>query len=411
MKFRYYLIALSLSLLLQNSASGKVILDKEVFYAELDAKVDYKFDYAFQNSAYSQYKPQDKTSNYSDFRFLYLQRVYPNTQMGFNVKVGIKDILQFRTLDLTMEKIIEKLKVEEGYFIIRNKNLGSIEYGRRSMVSQSMLINTSKIYAAAGGVNGDWANYANLRGGRDDKIDCESKSDRPKKCDGAGYDKDKIFWVKPNTYSYYHGIELGLKQLVVSYIFPEVYNFQLGLSYVPGKSSLNYSNLIAGGLSYWNSLSNDIKFTTALTGEFAKGNLTNCSDGTSEGYECYNQLTHWNFGINLNFFNFDGIFSYGSGGKSGMKLHPEITDTYYTNAGVAYRSDSRKVSLTYFNSSREVDGKGKKKLTSYALSLEYPFAFGTSYYFDIVKFNTDEPEIINNNSGYVLLAGLKFSFQ
>lgn len=49
-------------------------------------------------------------------------------------------------------------------FYHKNQELGSIEYGKRSLVGQSMLINTSKIYAAAGGVNGHWTNYANLRG-------------------------------------------------------------------------------------------------------------------------------------------------------------------------------------------------------------------------------------------------------
>jgi len=34
----------------------------------------------------------------------------------------------------------------------------------------------------------------------------------------------------------------------------------------------------------------------------------------------------------------------------------------------------------------------------------------TAYYFDIVKFNTKEPKVENDNSGFVLLAGLKLDF-
>lgn len=87
------------------------------------------------------------------------------------------------------------------------------------------------------------------------------------------------------------------------------------------------------------------------------------------------------------------------------------TNTYYTNAGVAYRSDSCKLSLTYFNSGRDIADKGTNKLTSYALSLKSSLFMGSSYYFDIVKFNAEEPiEESKNNSGYVLLAGLKLSF-
>ncbi|MFP3033428.1 MAG: hypothetical protein ACEY3M_20800, partial [Wolbachia sp.] len=95
---------------------------------------------------------------------------------------------------------------------------------------------------------------------------------------------------------------------------------------------------------------------------------------------------------------------------SGEKRNPETNNTYYMNAGIAYRSDSYKSSLTYFSSGRDIAGKGTNELTSYALSLEYPFFMGTSYYFDIAKFSTKEPEVENSNSGYVLLAGLKLSF-
>ncbi|MDM8334908.1 porin [Wolbachia pipientis] len=391
MKLGYYLITLLSLLFLQNSASARVILNKEIFYAELDGKIDLRFGYAFNKDSFD-VKPRDKTSSYSYLRFLYLQQVYQNTQMGFNVKAGVSSIANLKALD------IEKLNMKKWYFIIKNRRLGSIEYGKKSLVSQSMLINTSKIYAAAGGVNGCWANYANLRGSE-------------KKNYGAGYDKDRFFWVKPNIYSDYNGLELKLKQPVINYISPKFYNFQLGLSYVPRKNNLQYNNLIAAGLSYKNSLSDDVNFTAALTGEFARENLTDCSDGTREGYKCRNQLLHWNFGLKLKLFDLDCISSYGSGGKSGEKLDPEVSNTYYTNAGVAYRSGSRKLSLTYFNSGRDIVSKGTSKLTSYALSLESSLFVGTSYYFDIVKFNTEEPvEESKNNSGYVFLAGLKLSF-
>ncbi len=235
MKLKYYLVALLSSLFLQNSASSKTILDKEIFYAELDGKIDLRFGYAFNRDFFNA-KPKDKTSSYSYLRFLYLQQVYPNTQMGVNVKAGVSGIANLKALD------IEKLDMEEWYFIIKNQELGSIEYGKRSLVGQSMLINTSKIYAAAGGVNGHWTNYANLRGDH-------------KKDGDPGYDQDKVFWVKPNIYSDYNELELGLKQSSINYISPEIYNFQLGFSYVPGKNNLQYSNLIAAGLSYKNSLS------------------------------------------------------------------------------------------------------------------------------------------------------------
>ncbi|WP_168464263.1 porin [Wolbachia endosymbiont of Ctenocephalides felis wCfeT] len=381
MKLKHGLVAL---LFLQNYADARVILDKERVYAELDGKVDLKFGYSFEGESFDD-KPHDKTSSSSDLRLLYLQRVYTSTQMGFNVKVELSDIKEFNA---------EKIKLKEGYFIIKNQGLGSIEFGRRDLVSQSMLINTSKIYAAAGGVNGNWANYANLRG-------------EYKRVDGGGYDRDRVFWVKPNIYSNYNGLKANA---TMSYISPEFYNFKLGLSYLPGENNLQYSNLIAAGLSYNGSLSDDINFTTAVTGEFARENFSDCENEDPANIQCHNQLMHWNFGVNVKFFSLSGIFSCGNGGKSGQRFDPETNNTYYVNAGVGYHFDSRKFSLTYFNSGREIAGAGKNELTSYAISLEYPLAIGTSYYFDIVKFNTKEPKVINNNSGYVLLAGLKLSF-
>lgn len=114
--------------------------------------------------------------------------------------------------------------------------------------------------------------------------------------------------------------------------------------------------------------------------------------------------------MKLKLFELDCILSYGNGGKSGEKRSPETNNMHYINAGIAYHSDSRKVSLTYFNSVRDIADKGTNELTSQAFSLEYPLAVGTSYYFDIVRFSTKEPAVEDNNSGYVLLAGLKLSF-
>ncbi len=351
------LIKLFSLLFVVGSVNARVILDKEIFYAELDGKIDLRFGYAFNRDSFSSTK--DKTSSYSDLRLLYLQQVYPNTKMGFDVKAGVSGIANLKALD------IEKLEMEKWYFIIKNQEFGSFEYGKGSLVSQSTLINTSKIYTAAGGINGHWTNYANLRG-------------NGKKDDDPGYDKDKVFWVKPNVYSDYNGLELKLKQPMINYISPEIHNFQIGFSYVPGKNNLQYNNLIAAGLSYKNALSDEINFTTALTGEFARENLTDCTNKNSSDLQCHNQLLHWNFGVKLKLFELDCILSYGNGGKSGEKRSHETNNMHYVNAGIAYHSDSRKVSLTYFNSVRDIADKGTNELTSQAFSLEYPLAVSLS---------------------------------
>ncbi|MDN5247714.1 MAG: porin [Wolbachia endosymbiont of Tyrophagus putrescentiae] len=399
MKPKYYWTAfLFLLLVFHNHADAKIILDKKVFCAEVDGQIDLRFGYPFNKSSFRD-KPRDKISSYSKLKLLYLQRIQQDMQIGIGIKVGGSDLIDSSSLN------IDKLGMEERYFIIKNQKLGSIECGETSLVSKSMLINTEKIYTAAGGVNGSWANYANLRGDF-------------KKSDGAGYSKDEVFWIKPSIYSSYNGLKLKLGKLAtINYISPEIYNFQFGFSYVPGKSDeLNYSNLVGVGFSYRSSISDSISFTTAVTGEFAQKNYTSESE-CLEKVDCNNPLMHWNAGMHVKYFNLSYVLSYGNGGKSGRKVNikpgtEEKSDvnTYYINSGIAYHSDTRKISATYFTSRREIANLGTNKLSSYALSLEYPLITGASYYFDVVRFNTAESGVGDNNSGFVFLAGLKLSF-
>ncbi|MBV0899195.1 MAG: porin [Wolbachia endosymbiont of Fragariocoptes setiger] len=401
MKLRYCITTLLTLFFLHHNAYTKTLLNKKPFYIELSGQIDLKFGHALNQDSF-QNKPHKKISNYSNVRLLYLQNTYLDTQTGFGVKIGGSNIINLNSID------IKKINFEEKYFIIKNKSLGTLECGKKDLISQSMLINTSKIYTASGGVNGDWANYANLRGGENEENNDQKYV--PKKYNGAGYDKDKVFWVKPDIYSKYNGLnnnDAKLYKPVITYILPEIYNFQFGFSYVPGQNDLYYNNLIGIGLSYKNRISDDISFTTSFTTEFARKNFT---EQCISDYNCKNQLWHWNYGINLQFLNLVGIFSYGNGGKSGTVYTNETKNTYYVNAGIAYNSDARKISLTYFSSKREIDRNGTKELLSYAISIEYPLFIGTSYYFDLVKFNTKEQEIYKNNSGYVVLAGLKLNF-
>ncbi|VVC30994.1 Hypothetical protein CINCED_3A001438 [Cinara cedri] len=390
-------LVLFLFFLFYNNATAKAVLDKKIFYTELNGNIDLKFGYAFNQSTFGD-KSREKVSSCSSLSLHYLQSVHPSTQIGFFVRVDSPDVISSRTLD------IKELDIGQGYFIIKNKGLGSIEYGRKDLVSHDMLINTSKICAAAGGVNGDWANYANLRG-------------EHKKSEGAGYDKDIIFWVKPNIYSDYSGLKCKSGASVISYISPEIYNFQFGISYVPREDNFYYSNLIGAGLSYRGSLSEDISFIAAATGEFARQNYTDKKESLSNP-NCNNQLRHWNLGVNIKCFNFNYVFSHGSGGNSGRRVgvvpgeekKGEVKNTHYINAGIAYHSDFSKLSFTYFTSGREIANLDANELSAYAVSLEYPLFMGTSYYFDAIKFYTKEPKARSNNSGYVFLAGLKLNF-
>ncbi|OEY87192.1 hypothetical protein BIY23_00705 [Wolbachia pipientis] len=321
MQLRYYSIILIC--LLQNSAYSMVLLDKQSTYIELNGKFNLKFNYPFNNKGDS----KDRLSINSSVKCLCLQRIIEHAQIGFKVEAA--DILRSDILEK-----MEKIKMKEGYFILKNQKFGSFEYGKRPLVSQSMLISTSKFNVAAGGINSDWTSYVNL--------------------------PDVI--AKPGSY-------LKLESWkVISYISPETKNFQLGLSYE------NDRKLIGGGLTYTVSLTDNMTVSTAITGEFP---------WHSEN------IKHWYGGLHIKYSKLSGIFSCGNINERNL---------YYVNAGIAYHSESNKLSLTYFTS------HGEDKLSAHAISLERPLVMNSSYYFDIVRFNTKEP------AGYVFLAGLKLSF-
>ncbi len=332
MKFRYYILILVC--FLQNNAYSMVFLDNKITYIEFNGKANLQFNYPFSDKN----DLEDRLSVNTDLNCTCLQRITENTQMGFKAVM----------LHTFKSNVLEEFKhdfsdfntfitgITEGYLIFKNKKFGSIEYGKRPVVSQSMLTSTSKFRVGAGGVNSSWKSYVNL--------------------------PDII--AKP-------GRDLKLESWkVMSYISPEIKHFQLGLSYE------NAEKLIGGGLTYRNSLTDKIAVTAVVTGE-----LVYQSEGN-------NQLKHWYGGLYAEYSQLSCALLYGNINERGI---------YYINAGIGYRSESNKLSATYFTS------LGKNQLSSYAISLERPLVMGTSYYFDIVRFKVDE------STGYVFLAGLKLS--
>ncbi len=311
-----------------------VFLDSKITYIEFNGKANLQFNYPFS------YKNdlENRLSVNTDLNCTCLQRITEDTQIGFKavmLRIFKSDILKEWKHDFSdFDTFISG--VTEGYFIFKNQKFGSFECGKRLLVSQSMLINTSKFKVGAGGINSSWKSYVNLP-------DVIAKPGRDLKLDS---------WK------------------VISYISPEIKNFQLGLSYE------NAEKLIGGGMTYRNSLTDKIIVTAVVTGEVAH---------QSEGN---NRLKHWYGGLYLEYSQLSCVLLYGNIDEHGI---------YYINSGVGYRSESNKLSATYFTS------QGKDKLSAYAISLERPLVIGTSYYFDIVRFKVEK------STGYVFLAGLKLS--
>ncbi len=358
-----YFFVLALSISCGYNCYAKVIVENEERYAELKGSTNFSVGYVKDN--------EDRFSNNKDgtvlldssIHFLYLRNVDHRDNLGASIKLSAKfTSYQSDPLDINLD---------EAHIFFKTQNRGTLKLGFDDTIGKTM---GSKMYFGAGGINGIWADLANLRG--------FNKAD-----DGPGYDTSGVFWVKPDLYIDYK----GLKSLRMSYYSPKVRGVQIGFNYLPGDDSIDYQNVVSGAISYGNCAFKNIDYSLSLAGELANENSA----------RKLNKLQTWNIGLDLRYKNIGYVISYGNIGKSGRKNSP---DTYYINTGVAYYHDNWRGSLTYFASTR-----GDRDLSSWAVNWEKSFTKNASYYVDFIGFNTQEPSDIGN-SGIVVLTGLKSNF-
>lgn len=346
-----------------NCYAAKIVINSENKYAQLEGSTGFSIGRIKNNEERFSDDKENTVLLDSSISFLYVRK----KDHGDNLGAKIKLLAKFTSFN---PKPLE-ISVDEAHIFFATQNRGTMKLGFDDTIGKSMGINTAKMHFAAGGINGRWADLANLRG--------FNKAD-----DGPGYDTGGIFWVKPDLYVNYK----GLKSLRVSYYSPKIRGLQIGFNYLPEDDDLGYQKIISGGITYGGSALKNINYSLSLTGEFANENAA----------KKLNKLESWSTGLDLQYKNVRYVISYGNISKSGRKNSPE---TYYVNTGIGYYHNNWSSSFTYFTSSR-----GNNDFSSWSINWEKYLAKNVSYYIDFLKFNTKELAD-SSNSGYVFLVGLK----
>jgi hypothetical protein len=234
----------------------------------------------------------------------------------------------------------------------------------------------------------------------------------------------------------------------ISYFTPEIYGFQVGVSYIPDTGNLGgttlkdasdsynkatsytYTSAVVGGvstattysekkpikdaysvgISYKHAFSDLISVKLAATGEYGKpANL-----GTTSTYKLA-KLNTYNIGGVVTLGNYSLVASYADLGKSmtsSQVLGTKRKTKYYTVGG-AYAQGPAAISLTYSKANQYTN-----KMNIYTLGTDYKLAPGLLPYAEVAFFNGKSglPEVYQTTTpkqkfkGMVFVLGAKLEF-
>jgi len=234
----------------------------------------------------------------------------------------------------------------------------------------------------------------------------------------------------------------------ISYYSPKISGLQIGASFTPntgnsggseyfsGNVNNDVKDVVSWGLNYANDFDN-IGFVMSFTGENGKIEQ-NAIDNLSR-----HDLNSYDIGLMASYFGFTIGASYGNWGnsltpKSGIyscQYNPNVTiaaqncnlssdrpfdSAKYYSAGLAYKIGPVAFSTTHLASEFQ-----NNEYVATSIGLDYKISKGLMPYLELTKFNFESDELqasdvsnqtneatkqIRDNKGYVMLAGLLFSF-
>lgn len=238
----------------------------------------------------------------------------------------------------------------------------------------------------------------------------------------------------------------------INYYTPRISGWQLGATFTPdtgnngtsasisGNNSGDIKQAISYGVNYSDNFGN-VGFAVSATGE--TGKFEQLSTATTQR----NNLQAYDIGFMASYFGATFGASYGNWGKSlqpktgiyscnynstsslanqtcaaGSATNTKFGDATYYSTGAAYQFGPFAASVTYLDSNFQAN-----KYDAMSFGVDYRMAKGLMPYFEVTqyKFVSNQPKdssIINqttlsnkerqlkDNSGYVVLAGLLFSF-
>jgi len=344
-------------------------------------------------------------------------------------------------------------------YIFAKSDFGRVEFGNKEAVNQQMKSGPTTFARGAGGINGKYLENINLpisnssnsnvklprfillaqspigHGGYAKSFYRNSVSQTQN--DNAIFAQSNFRSIKDDSFD---GLEDALK---INYFSPRINGFKLGVSYtrdvqdngITSTKNFNYDddvaikNIFSFAINY-NKFFNNLEVDSSFT--FEKGNVENSASLSGVPRQ---DLSAYDFGATFGYFGFKVGGSFGSWqdslmAKSGIyscdydknqslnsqncaNKSNEFNNPYYYTFGISYEIGPFGTSITTLNSnfynnhysaiSYGIDYKLRKDLMSY---LEL-----TKFDFDSNKIETsDISNQIQDNSGYVLLTGILFTF-
>lgn len=328
-------------------------------------------------------------------------------------------------------------------FIYGEGLFGKFEAGNELGASQKMKVDASTIARGAGGINGKYLNYINL----------------PAIANSTTLNATPLFILIPELPTAHGGFGIGYNNLLyscdsngdgqisigeelncyndyandnfrynfeemqnatkVSYYTPEIYGFQLGISYTPDTGNRGVSGqlsskldtgdideVVEGGITYNNSFAG-LGIALSATGQIGKSESKKLD--TNGNYVSFREdLQAYQFGANISYY---GLIIGGSIGNWGTSLYNKELDAEkgegtYTTLGLAYEFAGLNTSITYINSEFQ-----DNEYTAYSVGIDYKIAKGFLPYLEYTNFEfNDASGLIQNNKGSVILAGIVINF-
>jgi hypothetical protein len=234
----------------------------------------------------------------------------------------------------------------------------------------------------------------------------------------------------------------------ISYYSPRISGWQLGVSAAPdsgnnGTSSTihdvggNIKNLVSYGINYSRHFGS-VSFAASLTGENGKyqQRASNIERNDLKAYEVGFMASYLGFIVGATYGNWQdslqpksGVYScnynsnvsFSNQNCSGANAGEKFDNARYYTAGIAYSLGPIGTSLTYIDSNFQ-----ENKYDALSFGVDYKVKKGLMPYFEVTKFDfaSNQPRSsdvnqlvlskserqLKDNEGYVVLAGLLFSF-
>lgn len=296
---------------------------------------------------------------------------------------------------------------------------GKVELGNNQPANQQMKTGPAKFARGAGGINGKYLENINLPmvSGSDSAPHFILLAQSPVGHGGyaksfyqptstniSGYHESQYRALKDDSFD---GIEDATK---ISYYSPRVDGIKVGASYVPDGAKIGLTkqisydssytrieNIFSVGVNYFEDFDN-LGVELSTTAERGKIRNANRKD-----------LFAYDFGGSLSYFGFTLGGSWGYWGDSLQVNSGDYSKkgkTDYRTFGLSYKFGPFATSLTSINSSFQ-----RNKYSAISFGIDCKLRRNLMPYFEVTKFafNSAKTGAIDN-SGYVLLSGIVYSF-